>query len=47
MKSHILFKLFNIKFPFIQAPMAGGACTPSFVSSVCNSGALGFLASGY
>lgn len=47
MKNHLLKRLFGIKYPIIQAPMAGGITTPNLVSSVCNSDALGFLASGY
>jgi nitronate monooxygenase len=32
------------KFPVIQGPMAGGACTPELVAAVSNAGALGSLA---
>ncbi len=32
------------KFPIIQGPMAGGACTPELVASVSNAGGLGSLA---
>ncbi len=38
---------FNIKYPIIQAPMAGGGSTPTLVSSVANEGIIGFLAAGY
>ncbi|WP_158998761.1 NAD(P)H-dependent flavin oxidoreductase [Pigmentibacter ruber] len=38
---------FGIKFPIIQAPMAGGGSSPKLVSAVGNNGALGFLAAGY
>lgn len=37
----------GIHFPLIQAPMAGGATTPSLVAAVCNAGALGSLGAGY
>lgn len=39
--------LFNIQFPIIQAPMAGGATTPELVAAVSNSGGLGSFAAGY
>lgn len=32
------------KFPVIQGPMAGGACTPELVAAVSNAGGLGSLA---
>lgn len=32
------------KFPIIQGPMAGGACTPELVAGVSNAGGLGSLA---
>lgn len=32
------------KYPIIQGPMAGGACTPSLVAAVSQAGALGSLA---
>ncbi|KAL4471754.1 hypothetical protein ABPG74_008647 [Tetrahymena malaccensis] len=47
MKNHLLKQIFGIKYPIIQAPMAGGMTNPNLVSSVCNADALGFLASGY
>ncbi|QMT59540.1 nitronate monooxygenase [Legionella sp. PC997] len=37
----------GIKFPIIQAPMAGGATTPELVAAVCNAGGLGSLGAGY
>ncbi|TNF68022.1 MAG: nitronate monooxygenase [Gammaproteobacteria bacterium] len=37
----------GIKYPIIQAPMAGGATTAELVSSVSNYGALGSLGAGY
>ncbi|MDM5357457.1 nitronate monooxygenase [Peribacillus sp. ACCC06369] len=36
-----------LKYPIIQAPMAGGASTPKLAASVSNAGGLGFLAAGY
>lgn len=37
----------EIEHPIFQAPMGGGATTPSLVSTVCNAGGLGFLAAAY
>lgn len=37
----------GLKFPIIQAPMAGGATTPELVAAVCNAGGLGSLGAGY
>jgi len=34
----------GIKYPIIQAGMAGGATTPELVSAVSNAGGLGILA---
>ncbi|WP_019218061.1 NAD(P)H-dependent flavin oxidoreductase [Legionella tunisiensis] len=42
-----LGKQLGIQFPLIQAPMAGGATTPSLVAAVCNAGGLGSLGAGY
>lgn len=39
MNLHMLFK-----FPVVQGPMAGGACTPELVAAVSNAGGLGSLA---
>lgn len=36
--------LHDLKFPIIQGPMAGGACTPALVAGVSNGGGLGSLA---
>lgn len=36
-----------MRYPIIQAPMAGGASTPKLAASVSNAGGLGFLAAGY
>ena len=35
-----------LKFPILQGPMAGGACTPELVAGVSNAGGLGCLAGG-
>jgi len=40
-------KRLGIKFPIIQAPMAGGLTTPELVAAVCNAGGLGSLAAAY
>lgn len=45
-KTHFTQKL-GIKYPIIQAPMAGGATTPELVAAVSNAGGLGSLAAGY
>ena len=37
----------DLKFPIIQAPMAGGATTSALVSAVSNQGALGMIGAGY
>jgi nitronate monooxygenase len=39
-------QLIGIRYPIIQAPMAGGATTPDLVAAVCNSGGLGSFAAG-
>ncbi len=39
--------LLKLKYPIIQAPMAGGPCGVELVSTVSNSGALGSLGAGY
>ncbi|MGE7780843.1 nitronate monooxygenase [Peribacillus sp. NPDC097264] len=36
-----------MKYPIIQAPMAGGASTPKLAATVSAAGGLGFLAAGY
>jgi nitronate monooxygenase len=43
----MICKSLNIKYPIIQAGMAGGPTTPELVSSVSNAGALGTLGAGY
>ncbi|WP_339261249.1 nitronate monooxygenase [Lysinibacillus sp. FSL K6-3209] len=37
----------KLKYPIIQAPMAGGVSTPALAAAVSNAGGLGFLAAGY
>src|SRR5688572_12472117 len=37
----------NIKYPIIQAPMAGGVTTPELIAAVSNAGGLGMLGAGY
>lgn len=37
----------NIKYPLIQAPMAGGYSTPELIAAVSNAGGLGSLGAGY
>ena len=36
-----------IRYPIIQAPMAGGATTPELIAAVSNAGGLGSLGAGY
>ena len=38
---------FNIKYPILQAPMAGGASTVDLALAISRKGGLGFLAAGY
>lgn len=40
-------QLLNIKYPIVQAGMAGGITTPELVAAVSNSGALGNIGAGY
>ncbi len=42
-----LTKLLQIKYPIIQAPMAGGVTTTELVASVSNNGCLGMIGAGY
>lgn len=37
----------NLKYPIVQAPMAGGPSTPELAAAVANAGGLGFVAGGY
>jgi len=45
--STVLTKQLGIRYPIIQAPMAGGPGTPRLVAAVSNAGGLGSLAGGY
>lgn len=47
MLSNELTKLLNIKYPIIQAPMAGGVTTSELVAEVSNCGGLGNIGAGY
>lgn len=40
-------ELLQIKYPVIQAPMAGGVTTSNLVAAVSNSGGLGMIGAGY
>jgi nitronate monooxygenase len=42
-----LTKLLQIKYPIIQAPMAGGITTAELITAVSNSGGLGNIGAGY
>lgn len=42
-----LTELLHIKYPIIQAPMAGGVTTSDLVAAVCNLGGLGSIGAGY
>lgn len=42
-----IVKSLGLRYPIIQAPMAGGSCTTSLISQVCNFGALGSIPSAY
>ena len=39
--------ILDIRYPIIQAPMAGGVTTPELVATVSNAGGLGMLGAGY
>ncbi|WP_397600203.1 NAD(P)H-dependent flavin oxidoreductase [Silvanigrella sp.] len=45
--SNEFYQIFHLKYPIIQAPMAGGSSCPNLVAAVANEGVLGFLAAGY
>ncbi len=47
MKISDLLASLNIQYPIIQAPMAGGPCTPELVSAVSECGGLGSIGAGY
>jgi nitronate monooxygenase len=40
-------ELFNIDYPIVQAPMAGGVTTTKLVAEVSNCGGLGTMGAGY
>src|SRR4051794_16851140 len=42
-----LTRNFKIRYPIIQAPMAGGPASAALVAAVSNSGGLGSLGAGY
>lgn len=44
---HNVTSLFNVKYPIIQAPMAGGVTTTRLVTEVSNAGGLGMIGAGY
>ena len=37
----------SLRYPIVQAPMAGGPSTPALAAAVSGAGGLGFLAAGY
>jgi nitronate monooxygenase len=37
----------GVRFPIVQAPLAGGASTPALTAAVVEAGAFGFVAAGY
>jgi nitronate monooxygenase len=47
MLKNTLTELLKIKFPIIQAPMAGGITTSTLVAEVSNAGGLGMIGAGY
>ncbi|MEI2368507.1 NAD(P)H-dependent flavin oxidoreductase [Niallia circulans] len=47
MLNNEMTKILKIKYPIIQAPMAGGITTSELVSAVSNSGGLGMIGAGY
>ncbi|MEY8741216.1 NAD(P)H-dependent flavin oxidoreductase [Bacillales bacterium AN1005] len=47
MKKNVLAELLNIKYPIIQAPMAGGITTSKLVAEVSEAGAFGMIGAGY
>jgi len=42
-----MFSLQELRYPIVQAPMAGGVSTVALAAAVCEAGGLGFLAAGY
>lgn len=47
MLNNEITELLTIKYPIIQAPMAGGVTTSELVAEVSNSGGLGMIGAGY
>lgn len=47
MLNNQLTELLHIKYPILQAPMAGGVTTPKLVAEVSNAGGLGSIGAGY
>ncbi|MFC4099109.1 NAD(P)H-dependent flavin oxidoreductase [Paenibacillus xanthanilyticus] len=47
MMNTLLTRKLNIRYPILQAPMAGGPTTADLVASVSNAGGLGSLGAGY
>src|SRR5438094_10570635 len=43
----VLTERFGLRYPIIQAPMAGGGDTPALVAAVCEAGALGSIGATY
>lgn len=43
----LLTEILNIRYPIIQAGMAGGITSPSLVASISNAGGLGTIGAGY
>jgi nitronate monooxygenase len=43
----VLTERFGIRYPIVQAPMAGGGDTPALVAAVCEAGALGSIGATY
>lgn len=47
MSKNEIIELLGIRYPIIQAPMAGGVTTSELVAAVSNSGGLGMIGAGY
>src|SRR5271170_2611514 len=43
----VLTQRLRLRYPIIQAPLAGGADTPQLVAAVCNGGGIGFIGAAY
>src|SRR5438046_1460699 len=41
------FSISSLRVPIVQAPMSGGASTPTLAAAVADAGGLGFLGAGY